>query len=63
MNKELEPVLQELWDMVQEALKFRKPEAENQGEALIASNLRPRDPLRSQTRVRVDNISMVKTGN
>lgn len=31
MNEELEPVLQELWDMVQEALKFRKPGAENQG--------------------------------
>lgn len=33
------------------------------GEALIASNLSPRDPLRSQTRVRVDSLSMVKTGN
>lgn len=30
------------------------------GEALIASNLKPRDPLHSQMRVRVDSISMVK---
>lgn len=57
MNEELEPVLQELWDMVQEALKFRKPGAENQGRSAHCFK------SKTQMRVRVDNISMVKTGN